>query len=49
MMAKIIAAVTAAVTALFAGTAPLTVINDLLTAIFGTVAEEEGITTYPIA
>ena len=42
MMNKIIAAVKGALEALFAGTAPLTVINDLLTAIFGTVAEEEG-------
>ena len=47
MMIKIFAAVKTALEALFAGTAPLTVINDLLTAIFGTVAEDEGI-EYPI-
>ena len=48
MMAKIIAAVTAAVKAIFAGDDVVATINNLLTAIFGTVAENEGF-TYPEA
>ena len=46
MQEKIFAVVKSALEAIFAGTAPLTVINDLLVAIFGVVAEEEGI-PYP--
>lgn len=48
MMNEIFAAVKGALEALFAGTAPLTVINDLLTAIFGSVAKDNGF-TYPEA
>ena len=48
MMANIIAAVTAAVKAIFAGEDVVKTINTLLTAIFSTVAEDEGF-TYPEA
>ena len=48
MMTKIIAAVTAAVKAIFAGEDVVKTINTLLTTIFGTVAENEGF-TYPEA
>ena len=48
MMAKIIAAVTAAVKAVFAGEDVVATINTLLTAIFKTVAEEEDF-EYPVA
>ena len=48
MMTKIIDAIKVALTDLFGGADALKVINDLLTAIFGTVAEEEGF-KYPEA
>ena len=48
MMANIIAAVAAAVKAVFAGEDVVATINTLLTAIFGNIAENEGF-TYPEA
>ena len=49
MMSKIIAAVSAAIQEFIATKDFVATINNLLTAIFGTVAEEEGIDTYPVA
>ena len=48
MMTKIIEAIKVALTDLFAGKDALAVVNALLTAIFGTVAENEGF-KYPEA